>query len=160
MIIIGYQGIGKSTTAKVSKDFIDLESGNFWVIGDDGRILRDPDWYKSYCNIALDLSKQGYNVFVSSHKQVRDYIRNATSDYVAIVPAMHLEDKWIFKLWDRYNASQLDKDFKAYANAADRYKENINEIMEDCKDHCIQIQTMDYKLIRMIEEYITNLHIY
>lgn len=34
MIIIGYQGIGKSTLAKNSLKYIDLESGNFWINGE------------------------------------------------------------------------------------------------------------------------------
>lgn len=33
MIVIGYQGIGKSTLANKDLRFIDLESGNFWVDG-------------------------------------------------------------------------------------------------------------------------------
>ena len=64
MIVIGYQGIGKSTISHASKgNFIDLESGNFWV---DGK--RDPEWFKPYCQIALHLHKQGYVVFTSSHE--------------------------------------------------------------------------------------------
>ena len=31
MILVGYQGIGKSTLAKEKVDIIDLESGNFWI---------------------------------------------------------------------------------------------------------------------------------
>lgn len=33
MIIIGYQGIGKSTLAHEDNKYIDLESGNFWYQG-------------------------------------------------------------------------------------------------------------------------------
>ena len=70
MVIVGYQGIGKSTLAKNRNGFIDLESSNFFVNGE-----RSPDWYIPYCEIALDLSKQGYDVFVSSHKVVRDELK-------------------------------------------------------------------------------------
>lgn len=59
MIIVGYQGIGKSSLAGRDKKFIDLESGNFWI---DGK--RADDWYKPYCKIAEHLSQQGYYVFV------------------------------------------------------------------------------------------------
>ena len=51
MIVIGYQGIGKSSLAGRNNIFIDLESGNFWV---DGK--RADDWYKPYCQIAEHLS--------------------------------------------------------------------------------------------------------
>jgi len=33
MIVIGYQGIGKSTLSKTNDKYIDLESGNFFVDG-------------------------------------------------------------------------------------------------------------------------------
>ena len=72
MIIIGYQGIGKSTLAKNSLKYIDLESGNFWINGE-----RDEQWYKPYCNIANHLSAQGYTVFTSSHKEVREELKNS-----------------------------------------------------------------------------------
>ena len=69
MIIIGYQGIGKSSVSGADSGCIDLESSNFWNEG-----VRADDWYIYYCNIALDLSKQGFTVFTSSHKEVREYL--------------------------------------------------------------------------------------
>ena len=53
MIISGYQGIGKSTLAKNSNKYIDLESGNFWIDGE-----RQENWYKIYCKIAAHLSNK------------------------------------------------------------------------------------------------------
>ena len=45
LIVIGYQGIGKSSIGG-KYNCIDLESSNFYI--DD---KRDNDWYKIYCNI-------------------------------------------------------------------------------------------------------------
>ena len=82
MIVIGYQGIGKSSLAG-KNNCIDLESGNFWV---DGK--RSDDWYKIYCNIALHLHRQGFTVFTSSHQVVRDYFKEiatrAEKDYIFV----------------------------------------------------------------------------
>ena len=72
-IIIGFPGIGKSTVAKGDTRFIDLESSTFMV---DGQ--RSEDWYKIYVNVAIDLTKQ-YNVFISSHMAVQNYL--ATLNY-------------------------------------------------------------------------------
>ena len=47
MIIIGYQGIGKSTLANNKNGYIDLESSSFWNNG-----TRIPDWHIYYCRIA------------------------------------------------------------------------------------------------------------
>jgi ABC-type antimicrobial peptide transport system ATPase subunit len=54
MIIIGYQGIGKSTLARKSKGFIDLESSSFYVNG-----KRPTDWHYYYNRIAEKLMHDG-----------------------------------------------------------------------------------------------------
>ena len=115
MIIIGYQGIGKSTLAGWS-NCIDLESGNFWV---DGK--RAEDWYIPYCQIANHLSEQGYTVFVSSHEVVRNELKKSKERVVAICPFVELRNEWVAKLEDRYLTTKLDKDYKAWKNAEDRY---------------------------------------
>lgn len=126
MIVIGYQGIGKSTLAGRDNKFIDLESGNFWV---DGK--RADDWYKPYCQIAEHLSQQGYIVFTSSHEVVRNQLAKSKEIVVVVYPAIEQKDGWIEKLWMRYQKTGLEKDYKAYANAEARYTENIQEL-ESC----------------------------
>jgi hypothetical protein len=123
MIVIGYQGIGKSTVAGRNHRFIDLESGNFWI---DGK--RADDWYKPYCNIAEHLSQQGYIVFTSSHEVVRDHLKCSCETVVLVYPSIELKDEWIAKLKNRYDESGLEKDYKALMNAKDRYEENIREL--------------------------------
>jgi ABC-type cobalamin/Fe3+-siderophores transport system ATPase subunit len=82
MIVVGYQGIGKSSMAKNNADVIDLESGNFWV---DGK--RIDDWYKIYANIAKHLSDQGKIVFTSSHKVFRDYLNEKGIEFTVVFPS-------------------------------------------------------------------------
>ena len=124
MIIIGYQGIGKSTLAGRDK-CIDLESSNFWVNG-----KRAEDWYIPYCQIANHLSEQGYTVFVSSHAVVREELKKSQEKVIVICPCPDLKDEWIKKLEDRYLYTKLEKDYKAWKNAEDRYLENINELTD------------------------------
>ena len=144
MIIIGYQGIGKSTLAKKQNGYIDLESGCFWNKG-----KRIEDWYIYYCKIAEHLSMQGNIVFVSSHKEVRDYLKSSKEKVICIYPSILLADKWIKKLHDRYNATKLTKDYKAWRNAAERYHINISELMMCGIPHA-EIDGMDYDLHQMI----------
>ena len=125
MIVVGYQGIGKSTLAGRNNRFIDLESGNFWV---DGK--RADDWYKPYCKIAEHLSQQGYIVFTSSHEVVRKQLENSDEMIVIVYPSVELKNEWIAKLEKRYEESGLEKDYKALMNAKDRYTENIKELSE------------------------------
>lgn len=127
MIVIGYQGIGKSTLAGRDNKFIDLESSNFRV---DGK--RADDWYKPYCQVAEHLSQQGYIVFVSSHEVVRKQLENSSENIVLAYPSIELKDEWICKLEERYKGTGLEKDYRALMNAKDRYEENIKEL-EDIK---------------------------
>lgn len=145
MIVVGYQGIGKSTLANANSKCIDLESGNFWV---DGK--RADDWYKPYCQIANHLSEQGYTVFVSSHEVVRKELEKS-KEFVCIVhPAIKLQDEWIAKLENRYMRTQSNKDYKAYMNAKDRYKDNIAELMTS-PFVSYEIESIDYDLKDIIK---------
>lgn len=143
MIIIGYQGIGKSTLAGKYK-CIDLESGNFWV---DGK--RDENWYIPYCQIANHLSQQGFTVFVSSHEVVRKELEKSEEKIYVICPSLDLKTDWIHKLRERWEESGLVKDYKAYMNAVDRYTENCTEIMESGFDFVV-IDNMDYSLKEIV----------
>lgn len=141
MIVIGYQGIGKSTLAGRDNKFIDLESSNFWV---DGK--RAEDWYKPYCQIAEHLSKQGYIVFTSSHEVIRKQLENSGEIIVVVYPSVELKDEWIDKLEERYAMSKLEKDYKALMNAVDRYEDNIKELSEYSHYRKLVITKMDYDL--------------
>ena len=148
MIISGYQGIGKSTLSAISDRVIDLESGSFWV---DGK--RSDDWYKVYCQIAVHLSMQGYIVFVSSHKLVRDelYEKYDNIESICVIyPYINLKEKWIEKLEKRYEETKFDKDLKALEYAKEHYKENIAEIMQGGLSY-YEINSTDYKLSEIVE---------
>ena len=145
MIIIGYQGIGKSTIAG-KNDIIDLESGNFWY-----KKQRLKQWYIYYCNIAEHLSKQGYIVFVSSHEVVRKRLRKYCKEPVySVFPAVDLKKEWIEKLTERYERTKLEKDFKALMNARDCYEENIKEIQRAGFKY-FEIRNMDYRLQDIVD---------
>lgn len=147
-IISGYQGIGKSTLSRNGSGYIDLESGNFFVDG-----VRADDWYITYCQIAIHLAEQGYRVFVSSHAVVREHLGSLpkTVDLFVCFPSFSLRRAWVKKLEERYQASQLDKDYRAWKNAEDRYNENIKELHETEGFKPIVIHDMNYSLSRLID---------
>jgi hypothetical protein len=149
MIIIGYQGIGKSTMAG-QNGCIDLESGNFWFVDEETRqTIRHCNWYIPYCQIANHLSEQGYTVFVSSHEVVRNELKKSKERVVAIVPTVKLRDEWVAKLEERYNRTGLDKDYKAWKNAEDRYVKNIYEIASSGFE-VFHINGINYDLARIV----------
>ena len=141
MIVIGYQGIGKSTLAGRDHKFIDLESSNFWI---DGK--RADDWYKPYCKIAEHLSQQGYIVFTSSHEVVRKQLANSTEVVVVVYPSPEFKDGWIEKLEERYYRDATDKNYKAMMNAKDRYTENIHELATCNIPYKLMLKDADYDL--------------
>lgn len=115
MIIIGFPGIGKSTVSKTNDKYIDLESSCF---DKDANKL----WYKDYCKTAIDLSNQGYVVFVSSHDKVRDYfMSNKVERVYSIFPHVSLKDEWIKRLTNRYNDTGKAKDDRALEHIINNY---------------------------------------
>jgi hypothetical protein len=148
MVIVGYQGIGKSGTAKDGNGFIDLESSNFFV---DGK--RPDDWYKPYCQIAVHLSSQGYYVFTSSHEVVRKELLNYDVRRLVVYPSLELKDAWIQRLTNRYELTKEPKDYRALMNARDRFEENINELANADGFEKLVLAYMPFDLGKVIRAY-------
>jgi len=148
MIVIGFPGVGKSTSASKDINLIDLESSNFWMTIADHKI-RDNCWYISYCNIAEDLSRQGYDVFVSSHQCVRDHLASASTDVIQICPALELKDAWLARLKDRYDSSHSEKDYKAYTSMLDMYDTCVADMLSSAIETVV-LRNMRYDLLTII----------
>lgn len=121
-IIIGFPGVGKSTVAKDDTRFIDLESSAFMV--DD---QRSEDWYKTYVNVAVDLTKY-HNVLISSHMAVQNYL--ATLNYnnvIMVYPDKSLKTVWLKRLSKRYESDPSDKNKRAL----DYMESNFDTCVDD-----------------------------
>lgn len=133
MIICGYPCIGKSTVASQCSNVIDLESSHFKVQGRD-----NTDWEMGYCKMAKELSDQGYVVFTSTHKQVRDMFNKLDIGFNVCYPAPELKEQWIERATERATRSALYKDNMALDRIRDYYEEDINDLMHTrCEDHLI-----------------------
>ena len=148
MVIVGYQGIGKSTLSGAGNGFIDLESGNFFT--ERGRFS---EWYKPYCKIALHLSEQGYHVFTSSHADVREHLKfynDSKQPLLICYPVLNLKDEWVAKLKRRYEVSRSDKDYRAWQNAESCFKGNIEDLRSERGFYMCPIHEMQYNLEDLI----------
>lgn len=159
MIISGYQGIGKSTLASKNDKIIDLESTSFWKFTEDGKRTRPDDWYIYYCQVAQHLSSQGYTVFVSCHKEVRDFLAtHNTERFCVIYPSRDLKEDWLKRLEKRYESSKLEKDLRAYNHAKEFYDNDIDALNYEChyqvEYYCepFLITEIDYDLGLMVDE--------
>ncbi len=146
MIIIGYQGIGKSTLANKDVRYIDLESNNFFIDG-----VRQDNWYKIYCNIATHLSQQGKRVFVSSHEVVRSELKDSKEDVVVVYPSLDLKDEWLGKLDLRWQNTSSVKDYKAFMNAKEMFEENIKDL-QNSDFIKVEIKDINYNLKELLGE--------
>ena len=140
MIITGYQGIGKTTLASKNDKIIDLESSSFWKHEEDaflrktGEKSRHDDQYVYYCQVAQDLSKQGYVVFVSCHPEVRKWLSIHNQEkFCAIFPSKDIKEDWLKRLKNRYDESQSEKDLRAYEHAQKHFDSDINQLLYECQ---------------------------
>lgn len=139
-IIVGYQGIGKSSVCNGSGMNVDLESSNFFVEGKRGE-----DWVQVYVNMAINLNNQGKNVFMSSHKAVREELKRRGQEFLCIFPedTPEMMEWWIERLEKRYNSDQSNKNLKALANAQQMYSENIKDLSQEKWTYVIKYEDLD-----------------
>lgn len=152
LIIIGYQGIGKSSFASSFNKTVDLESSNFKVDGE-----RDDDWPIIYCRIAVSLAKQGYIVFTSSHQVVvEEFIKygNLADDYTIVIVSPHhnLETDWVEKLRQRWvDDTNNEKNYIAYKDAKENFQNEIRWLASQNELPYIPIKTMDYDFSEIVK---------
>lgn len=125
MIIIGYQGIGKSSLAKKYLRVIDLDSSTFKL---HGKRVRSPEWPNVYCNVAESLSQQDYVVMVSSHSAVQDRLLSSKEYVAAIYPEIGLKNFWLDRLQTRFEATGTEKDMIAYLDAVNNFDQEIKKL--------------------------------
>ena len=132
MIYVGYPCIGKSSIAG-QDNFIDLESSLF----NDG----SDNWEKKYVNVAIELASQGYDVFVSSHKQVRETLKEMSVLFVCIFPDLKLENEWFNRTAQRYKLNPIKKNLDALQRVTVCYREDISDLLKE--KNIMVIRTLD-----------------
>ncbi len=149
LIIMGYQGIGKSTLARKYIDVIDFESSLLKINNN-----RFDNWEQVYCNMAIDLASQGNIVLTSSHKNVREEFAKYVSSKIHIIsicPSINLKNSWINTLLTRYNQNKSDKNLAAYKNAVNNFDNSVTDISKDFNFSNIIIDDLDYDLFTIIK---------
>lgn len=145
MIVIGFQGIGKSSISyKYFHTIIDLESSCTKV---DGK--RNDDWAQVYCQFAEDISRQGFIVLVSSHKAVQDILSVSREKVVTIFPSLSLRDEWVERLRVRYETTGKEKDLAAWKDSEQNYEKEITVLMNSPFKK-VELKNMDYDLMNKI----------
>lgn len=137
MIILGFPAIGKSSYQKdqmrcttwEGPRCIDLESSNF---------IKDQHWAESYANVALDLSNQGYDVFCSTHKIVREALlalkdEGKIDKLFIIYPSIEVYDNWCTRCKNRYYTTELEKDMRSFTRVQNFFQADVMELDDEVK---------------------------
>lgn len=120
MIYVGYPCVGKSSIAGKS-NFIDLESSLFNV--------NSENWFLAYVTLAEFLSAQGFNVLLSSHKEVREELKRRNLKYICIFPDLSLYDIWFDRCAKRFKNNPIEKNLAAMDRVARFYDKDISDLM-------------------------------
>lgn len=142
MIIIGYPGVGKSTVSRRNIQYVDFDSSLY---------PKEDNWEEVYVQRAINLSKEGYVVFVSAHKKVRDLLFDCGEKVVVVYPSPKLHDFWIKKLKDRYTKSQNEAEYRALSRCVSNYCEDIIDLQEAKFKNKIEITEENYDLEDLLE---------
>lgn len=144
MIVIGYQGVGKTTLCRGWQPrFISIDLESSWWKDELGN--RPEKWVHSYCKVAEELSKQGYVVFISSHKAVQDRLRESEEKILAVYPSQELKQDWIEKLTKRFRETGNMKDFILLRDAEENYDKEI-KVLENSPFIKNPIRSMTYRI--------------
>lgn len=162
MIVMGYPGIGKSTLAEKSLEYIDLETSNWWNIistKEKGTMrVRPQGWEKIYCKVALDLSRQGYIVFTSPNKDIRNcFIKMRENNFITYkdiicvcFPSLKMQDEWTKRVKKRYEQDSSDKNKRALDHVLECYIDDVTEMAHSPFIH-IKLFNKDYDLESVIQ---------
>lgn len=120
MIICGFPGVGKSTMARTSARWIDLESTPF---------QKD---FETYARVAKHMSDNGYNVMVSTHTELLDQFEKIGVPYTVVVPP--LEEKIEYR--KRYDARGNSLQFIEYVT------ENWDQWIGNIVNHKSELRTV------------------
>lgn len=122
LIVVAYQGMGKTTLTKQNPNYFDLESSGY---------PRDnQEWYKNYVKDAIKkVTEEGYDIcFLSSHEVVRDYLTTIKQPFLIFYPIAK-KSTMLDRLAKRYFEDPSVKNGKALANAVLDYEKNVMDLM-------------------------------
>lgn len=131
MIVSAFAGVGKTTLArKYNKDVIDLESGNFKWLENDGteaskgsRRMQNPKYPINYLE-AIKKSNSKYKVvLISQHEAIRKCLDAIKLDYILVYPDKNMKEEFIDRYRQRGNSENfinlISKEWDNWIDALD-----------------------------------------
>ena len=130
-IISAFPGIGKTTLVQTSKNYIDLESSDYkWLDIDKTLPIEErkgtaktinPDFPNNYIKKISELTDMGFNVLISSQKEVREALQAQGIKYTIVLPSLDMKEEMINRYLSRGNQE----------NFVNLLKTNYEKFVED-----------------------------
>lgn len=112
-VISAFPGIGKTTLVQTNKNYIDLESSDYkWVDIDKTLSIEErkgiaktinPDFPENYIKKITELTDMGFNVLISSHKEVREALQAQSIEYTIVLPSLDMKEEMTNRYLSRGN---------------------------------------------------------
>jgi len=103
-VVSAFPGCGKTHLVNHpnGRIILDSDSSNFsWLVPNK---TRHPDWPDNYI-AHIKVSKHADLILVSTHKEVRDALRQAGLHYTLVYPSLKMKDEFIGRYKSRGNTS-------------------------------------------------------
>lgn len=135
IVVSAFPACGKSYKVKVYNNkpysMLDSDSSKFsWIKDENGnntkvRNLEFPNNYIEY--IKSNIGKVDV-IFVSSHKEVRQALRDNDIKYFIVYPTVDMKEEFLKRMKDRGNTEEFIKMFE------NKFEEFVKEIEKECKE--------------------------
>lgn len=140
-VISAFPGIGKTTLVQTNKNYIDLESSDYkWVDIDRTLSIEErkgtaktinPDFPENYIKKITELTDMGFNVLISSHKEVREALQAQGIEYTIVLPSLDMKEEMINRYLSRGNQESFVNLLKA------NYEKFIEDLSMDPNDKIV-----------------------
>ena len=147
MIASVFPTIGKTILSKHHCLYVDLNSKNFNEIK-----AVYTDWWKIYCDIALDLEKQGYVVLIWTKNNIHEYLQQRAKQYCMIMYDISLKEEVLSKAKTR---EIFDPQPGTYSFILKNFDKTYQDLLNISQQHNIElhlISSMDYNLEDILKE--------
>lgn len=135
IIVSGFTGIGKTNFFNnyTKLSLLDLDSVNF-SRSEENSTLRHTDWPQNYIDHIKKSRENVDIIFISTHKEIRDWLVEANIEFVLIYPSLEMKDEYIRRYIERGSNDDFVKRLE------ENYEGWINELMgqESCSHIVLQ----------------------
>lgn len=154
MIIVGYPCIGKSTISGGKN--IDLDDSDMMFllrgVSTKTHLIRPEGWEQCYVNVAVSLSLQGFNVFVSSRPDVVGELKQRGIKFIAIYPSGELKDRWVERCAKCYESDPSEDNEQKLQRVTRCFDEETRTLAESTPYQYI-IESDKYDLNELVKDF-------